>query len=52
MNIKILTLISLNGGAGHVDKPTGLEQFYFDLLNPQLNILKVAGNIKGYKPSP
>lgn len=29
--------------------PTGKEQYYFDRLNPQYNILKIAGNSQGYK---
>ena len=27
-------------------------QFYFDLLNPELNILKIAGSSLGHKASP
>src|SRR5439155_10391898 len=28
------------------------EQYFFDLLNPEYNILKTAGNLLGYKHSP
>jgi len=28
------------------------EQYYIDLLNPEYNILKVAGSLFGYKHSP
>ena len=31
---------------------TVLEQFYFDVFNPPLNILKVAGTALGYRHTP
>ncbi len=30
-------------------KPASLEQYYLDLLNPEYNILKIAGSSLGHK---
>jgi hypothetical protein len=38
-------------GASPPSNAIAREQYYLDLLKPEYNILKVAGNSKGYKHS-